>query len=157
MHRCKGPADARMGDPDATRLERMTRMIHVTPLTPLTQMTQMTQTIEEGEDCPICLESLDETLAAEKTCTLRCQHKYHVECLTTYAHSVESRQRQKPSCPMCRGALVLTDKSMTRSCESQGDLATSNASGAFVPLHQERCWMAMHCLSLTMLAGMLLL
>ena len=115
-------------------------------------MTRATQTTveEEEDDCPICLE----TLAPEKTCTLTCQHKYHVECLSTYARSVESRQRQKPSCPMCRGDLVL-DKCMTRSYDLQGSPGSDGPSN--VPLHQERCWMAMHCLSLTMLAGMLLL
>lgn len=46
-----------------------------------------------SEDCPICMETLDESVKE-----LECGHKFHVDCAIKWFRSEQSHGR----CPMCR-------------------------------------------------------
>jgi len=48
----------------------------------------------DGQECPICLISLDETSHE----TLKCHHVFHSECIGKW-------KQEHPSCPMCRTSL----------------------------------------------------
>ena len=55
--------------------------------------------IEQGEECPICLEEFDDT---KPICMVRpCNHKFHISCIVKWV------DEGKDKCPLCRRKITL--------------------------------------------------
>ena len=62
----------------------------------------------EGEDCPICMETLDTNVIVT-----HCAHKFHSNCLMEW-------NRQNTTCPLCRTELGSTGEEVKRE-EQKGE------------------------------------
>ena len=56
----------------------------------------------QGEDCPICLEELNECIM------LDCGHKFHTECMNNWLEE----QSPAATCPLCRDDLLMYPSSV---------------------------------------------
>ena len=72
-------------------------------------MTQGSQSTDE-EDCPICMEALDEKQEELCSCTKQCNKKFHVKCIEMWK-GVSASNGLK--CPMCRAAFTLLSQKDT--------------------------------------------
>ena len=68
--------------------------------------TDQAKYLPPGDDCAICLESLNHSQA--KCCTLPCAHVFHVQCIEELRSSLCIAQ----VCPLCRTDLPLEPKPM---------------------------------------------
>lgn len=58
----------------------------------------------DGQDktCTVCFSNMDDNI----TTTLRCGHKYHTDCYTSYIAYNLVHKKETITCPICRGSIL---------------------------------------------------
>ena len=87
----------------------------------------------ELDDCPICLNSLDEIDTKNPIQQLNCGHKFHQNCIYDWMNSIN--QENTHQCPICRTDISQDQQSLDR---ASAPAPPAPPPASTMPLHERR-------------------